>query len=46
MLVELARQQDSKNASVSFFLCPHQKGGWSQVFLSEAMETGDKIIVM
>ena len=41
-------ERDSKNASVSFFfflfsfVCAHQKGSWSQVFLAETVETGDK----
>ena len=41
-------ERDSKNASVSFFfflfsfVCAHQKGSWSQTFLAETVETGDK----
>ena len=44
----LKSERDSKNASVSFFfylfsfVCAHQKGSWSQAFLAETVETGDK----
>ena len=44
----LKSERDSKNATVSFFfflfsfVCAHQKGSWSQAFLAETVETGDK----
>ena len=44
----LKSERESKNASVSFFfslfsfVCAHQKGSWSQAFLAETGETGDK----
>ena len=44
----LKSERDSNNASVSFFfflfsfVCSHQKGSWSQAFLAETVETGEK----
>ena len=43
LLVHLLKQQDSKNAGVSFFsMCACQKGSRSQSFLAETVKTGHK----
>ena len=44
----LKSERDSNNASVPFFfflfsfVCSHQKESWSQAFLAETVETGEK----